>query len=156
MNKSGFTTVELILTMVLVITITATITTVTYTYRDQANHEEVVTDVETYKNTVTKIIYDDILNSSNKVVKLEHDTLDANKFYLVHEDNSKTTLTIISTTNKVGINFDGIDYLISDTTYESYTMIPSDPSADTSIYSLDIFFKNNKLENNFKIHFAIS
>lgn len=54
MNKQGFTTVELILTMVLVMIIMATITNVTYTYRDRSTYEELKTEVTDYKNTTTK------------------------------------------------------------------------------------------------------
>ena len=40
MNNKGFTTVELILTMVLVITIMFSITSVTYVYRDRSKYED--------------------------------------------------------------------------------------------------------------------
>ena len=48
MNKNGFTTVELLLTMIFVITIMAIITSVTYTYQDRSKYEEKVTEVMNY------------------------------------------------------------------------------------------------------------
>ena len=157
MNKNGFTTVELILTMVLVITIMATITSVTYTYRDRSNYEQIVTEVNDYKNKVTKIIYDDILNKENGIVGLKQDSLNDKTFYFVDEnDNNVKSLIIIDETNRVGISYDGIDYLIPNTSYEGYELYPAEFSEDNNIFGLDINFKNKYLEDKFKIHFVIS
>ena len=56
MNKKAFTTVEMILTILLVVVIMATITSVTLVYRDKSEYEENVTEIDNYKNTLTKII----------------------------------------------------------------------------------------------------
>ena len=68
MNKKAFTTVEMILTILLVVVIMATITSVTLVYRDKSEYEESVTEIENYKNTLTKIIYDDILYKDSFVL----------------------------------------------------------------------------------------
>ena len=80
MNKKGFTTVELILTMAIVIVIMGTISGVTYNYRDRSNAEEEITEVTNFKNSVTKTIYDDIFDirdntspSNGKVLKIGFD-----------------------------------------------------------------------------------
>ena len=157
MNNRGFTTVELILTMVVVITIMATITSVTYTYRDKSRYEAIVTEITNYKNNITKIIYDDILDKDNKIVALKQDNINEKKFYLVDEnDNYVKTLQIINENNKVGINYDGIDYLLTDTEYEDFNIYSSKSTDNTEFYKLDIYFKNKYLENKFKIHFVIS
>ena len=81
MNKQGFTTVELILTMVLVMIIMATITNVTYTYRDRSTYEELKTEVTDYKNTTTKIIYDALLDTTDRVIRMEKISDLEYKFY---------------------------------------------------------------------------
>ena len=44
MNKKGFTTIELLLTMLVVVVIMASITSVTYAYRDRSKYEETITE----------------------------------------------------------------------------------------------------------------
>ena len=102
MNKQGFTTVELILTMVLVMIIMATITNVTYTYRDRSTYEELKTEVTDYKNTTTKIIYDALLDTTDRVIRMEKISDLEYKFYT--ESNREKTLTILDESSKVGIN----------------------------------------------------
>ena len=157
MNNKGFTTVELILTLFIVITIMATISSVTYTYRDESNYEELVTEVIDFKNTVTKTIYDDILNKNYNIVKIIQDEDNDKKFYLVDSDNNNIkTLEIVIINNKVGINYDGIDYLIENTEFDGYTLYPIDNQEESDIYGLDIYFQHNYMEDRFKIHFIIS
>ena len=169
MNNKGFTTVELILTMALVITIMFSITSVTYVYRDRSKYEELITDITNYKNTVTKIIYDDILDSSNKTIKLEKVN---DKEFVIRKTLTGTdiTLEVIDRNvtknekqiNEVGINYNGIDYIIpgsenSYVTFEETKMYPVDyeGETDTGLYSLDIIFSHQNLEEPFKIHFVI-
>lgn len=169
MNKKGFTTIELLLTMLVVVTIMVSITSVTYTYRDRSKYEETVTEVTNYKNMVTKIIYDDILDTTNKAIKIEKNT---DKIYtIVKTDTTKNvTLEIIDRDvtkdskqiHEVGIKYDNIEYIIpgsenSYITFEGTTLYPNDfpEREDTGLYSLDIVFSHRNLEDNFKIHFAI-
>lgn len=160
MNNKGFTTVELLLTMLVVVTIMMSITTVTYTYRDRSKYEETVTEVENYKNMVTKIIYDDIVDTVNPIVKMEK--IDVKTFKLTRRDNTYFNLEIIDDIDKVGIRYNGIEYIIPDSskkyiTFEGTTMYPNDfpDREDTGLYALDIVFSHRNLENDFKIHFVI-
>ncbi len=160
MNKKGFTTIELLLTMLVVVVIMASITSVTYTYRDRSKYEEIITEVTDYKNMVTKIIYDDIIDSSNPVVKLTK--VDSKNFTLTRKNNSTINLQILDNTNEKGITYNGIKYVIPDSskgyiTFEGTTLYPNDfpEREDTGLYSLDIVFSHRNLEDNFKIHFAI-
>ena len=163
MNKKGFTTVELILTVVVVMTIMATITSVTYNYRDRSNLETVITDINDYKNTVTKIIYDDILsiNSSNgRVIKLEKESNNDRKYKLITETNHEYNLEIIDELDKKGIRYDNIEYIVpgssnSLVTFDGVSMYPIDDN-ESNIYSLDIYFKHKNLKDRVKIHFIIS
>ena len=163
MNNKGFTTVELILTMVLVITIMFSITSVTYVYRDRSKYEEVISEINDYKNTITKIIYDDILDNSNKVIGLEK--VNDKTFILKRRTTPDINLEIIdrnNDTHEVGIKYNDIEYLIpgsanSLVTFEEARMYPNDYTDEesTDLYSLDIIFSHKNIEEPFKIHFVI-
>lgn len=160
MNKKGFTTIELLLTMLVVITIMASITSVTYTYRDRSKYEETISLISNYKNMVTKIINDDLLDSSNPAVKLEK--VDSKNFKITKKNNSIVNLQIIDDINEKGLSYDNIKYIIPDSNnkvvnFEGTTMYPNDfPDRDnTGLYSLDIVFSHRNLEDKFKIHFVI-
>lgn len=169
MNNKGFTTIELILTMVLVLTIMFSITSVTYVYRDRSKYEELITEVNDYKKTVTKIIYDDILDSSNKAVKLEK--VNDKEFIIKKTSEPDSTFEIIDRNvtkegkeiHEVGIKYNDMEYIIpgSENSYVNFVetkMYPNDyeDETDTGLYSLDIVFSHQSLENNLKIHFVIS
>ena len=160
MNKKGFTTIELLLTMLVVVTIMASITAVTYTYRDRGKYEETLTQVNDYKNMVTKIIYDDIVDTTNPLVKIEK--IDIKTYKLTRKNNTYFNLEIMDDTNKVGIKYNGIEYVIPDSTkeyitFEGTTLYPNDyPGREnTGLYGLDIVFSHRNLEDEFKIHFVI-
>ena len=156
MNKKGFTTIEMILTMVLVIVIMITITEVVFTYRDRSTYEETLASIVNYKNNLTTIIYDDIVND-NPIVLLNE--IEANnKYELVKADGSKTYLTIIKEEKKVGILYDEVFYQIpkSDDELVSITGVDYKRDIDNNLYSLDIKFRLKTLEEEFKIHFAIT
>jgi len=156
MNKKGFTTIEMILTMVLVIVIMITITEVVFTYRDRSTYEETLASIVNYKNNLTTIIYDDIVND-NPIVLLNE--IEANnKYELVKADGSKTYLTIINEEKKVGILYDEVFYQIpkSDDELVSITGVDYKRDIDNNLYSLDIKFRLKTLEEEFKIHFAIT
>lgn len=166
-NKKGFTTIELILTMSIVMVIMATITSVTYTYRDRSVYEESITKLSTYKNSITKIIYDDILDihdnigdSYGKVIKLEE--VDSKNYRLITETNNVYNLSVLSNDNKVGIKYglqdNEIEYIIPISTviYEKTVMYPEVIDENNKIQGLDIFFYDKSTEEEIKIHFIIS
>ena len=167
MNKKGFTTVELILTMAVVMIIMATITSVTYTYREQSSYENIITEVTTYKNNVTKIIYDDILDirktgeSKGKVIKIEKEN--NYKYTLTTDKNNIYNLEIIDNTNKVGIKYgpinEEIEYIIpgSNNNLISFDSAVLEPSGtESNIYKLDIYFNHKNLDDKIKIHLIVS
>ena len=162
MNKQGFTTVELILTMVLVMIIMATITNVTYTYRDRSTYEELKNEVTNYKNTTTKIIYDALLDTTDRVIRMEKISDLEYKFYT--ESNQEKTLTILDESSKVGINFQedatllGVDYLVpgSDDSLVSFEGVDYQEDLENNIYSLDIAFSHRNFEDFIRIHLVIS
>ena len=115
MNKNGFTTVEMVLTMVLVIVIMSTITTVTLVYRDKSDYEEILANTINYKNTVTKIIYDDILDETNPVTAITYnETSNQYTFQRVTDSINLSVIESNSSPNKVAIKYNdagGVDTL---------------------------------------------
>ena len=61
MNKKGFTTIELIISFMMVSIMLASLIGFTINYRDKVKQEEVRSQLYDFKNTITKIVYDDII-----------------------------------------------------------------------------------------------
>lgn len=160
MNKKGFTTVELVLTIILVTTLMATITSVTLVYRDRADYEEAIAGVKDYKNTLTKIIYDDILDTSNPVTSITYDSND-NTYTLVRKDNSNPiTLKIINVNEndkkEVGIEYDGIKYLVPGSDKGLIEFQDVEFSNQDNIYTMNITFLSKQFDDPITIHFVVS
>lgn len=154
MNKKAFTTVEMILTILLVVVIMATITSVTLVYRDKSEYEESVTEIENYKNTLTKIIYDDILDETNPVTSIIEN---GNTYTLVRETNP-ITLEIINdpSNNKIGIKYDSVNYLVPGCDKGLVSFEGVDLTNTNGIYNMNINFSSRKYEKMLTIHFVIS
>ncbi len=156
MNNKGFTTIELLLTMLLVVIIMATITNVTYTYQDRSNYEEIISETVNYKNNLTKVIYDDILNPADRVVSITK--VNDNTFNLITTTNKIYPLQIIENINEVSINYNEVNYIIPGSKDGLVTIEDINYYFDTvnSLYSMDIVFRNRNIEDLYKIHFAIT
>ena len=154
MNKKAFTTVEMILTILLVVVIMATITSVTLVYRDKSEYEESVTEIENYKNTLTKIIYDDILDETNPVTSIIEN---GNTYTLVRATNP-ITLEIINdpSNNKIGIKYDSVNYLVPGCDKGLVSFEGVDLTNTNGIYNMNINFSSRKYEKMLTIHFVIS
>ncbi len=153
MNKKAFTTVEMILTILLVVVIMATITSVTLVYRDKSEYEESVTEIENYKNTLTKIIYDDILDETNPVTSIIEN---GNTYTLVRATNP-ITLEIINdpSNNKIGIKYDSVNYLVPGCDKGLVSFEGVDLTNTSGIYNMNINFSSRKYEKMLTIHFII-
>ena len=153
MNKKAFTTVEMILTILLVVVIMATITSVTLVYRDKSEYEESVTEIENYKNTLTKIIYDDILDETNPVTGIIEN---GNTYTLVRATNP-ITLEIINdpSNNKIGIKYNSVNYLVPGCDKGLVSFEGVDLTNTNGIYNMNINFSSRKYEKMLTIHFII-
>ena len=153
MNKKAFTTVEMILTILLVVVIMATITSVTLVYRDKSEYEESVTEIENYKNTLTKIIYDDILDETNPVTSIIEN---GNTYTLVRATNP-ITLEIINdpSNNKIGIKYDSVNYLVPGCDKGLVSFEGVDLTNTNGIYNMNINFSSRKYEKILTIHFVV-
>jgi len=61
-NNKGFTTVEIVVSFALVVIILASMTAMVVNYRDKVTDEEVKTQLVDFKDTITKVVYDDIVD----------------------------------------------------------------------------------------------
>ncbi|MBR3660937.1 MAG: prepilin-type N-terminal cleavage/methylation domain-containing protein [Bacilli bacterium] len=164
MNKKGFTTVELILTVAIVSVLMVTITGVTYVYQERTVYERGKNELINYKNTVTKIIYDDIfdIGGDKNVVKLSKES--NNTYHLIKNDNTYYKLIILNETGKVGIKYGSddsmVDYVVPGSDkglvrIKSVEMYP-EGGGESDIYKLDIIFEHLGLNQEFKIHLIFS
>ena len=72
MNKKGFTIAEVIVSFSLVSVILASMVGSTIYYRDKVKEEEVVTQLIDFKNSITNVIYDDVLiHNDRKISNIE-------------------------------------------------------------------------------------
>lgn len=70
MNKKGFTTVEVIVSFMMLSVILTSLITFSIRYRKRVEIERGKSEVIDFKNTMTKIVYDDIING--KYTKIEY------------------------------------------------------------------------------------
>ena len=156
MNRKGFTTIELLLTMILVVFIMSTIASVTYIYRDRSDTEEVLTDIINYKNNVTKIIYDDILTDNiSSMSKID------DKNYTLKSSSKTYSLIVIDDANQKGLAYGEsgklVEYIIpgSDSGLIEINGV-NFPDPENNVYTFELYFHHRSLEKDFKIKFTIS
>ena len=119
LNKKGFTIAEVLVSFSLISMILLSIIGSTVFYRDKLKEEEVKSQLIDFKNTITKVVYDDIL--SGRAVRAETCIGISNCIRLIGNDESVHVLRInevLETTgNKVRgvyLSYDGIDYMLPD------------------------------------------
>ena len=120
LNKKGFTIAEVIVSFSLISIILASMIASVMFYRDKIKSEEVLSQLWDFKNTVTKVIYDDIIE--NKMVRVDTCVGVPNCVKLSNSDNSVNhTLKIVEydqTTSShirgVYLYYNNIKYMLPD------------------------------------------
>ena len=109
--------------------------------------------IENYKNTLTKIIYDDILDETNPVTGIIEN---GNTYTLVRATNP-ITLEIINdpSNNKIGIKYDSVNYLVPGCDKGLVSFEGVDLTNTNGIYNMNINFSSRKYEKNLTIHFVV-
>ena len=172
MNKKGFTTIELVLTIMIVLIIMATITSVTYTYRDRGKYEGQKSEVINYKNNITKIIYDDILNPYDRVVSISGV---GSEYTFTTESGTKYNLRTITKSDEQENKIVGIAYGVENDENEENNEDDEDnkikywfPISNAKVksnlvfdennnyYRLSIVFSSRNLENDLNLHFVVT
>ena len=122
LNKKGFTIAEVIISFTILSIILASVIGSTIFYRNKMKEEEILTQLADFKNTVTKVVYDDILaNDNRRIVNVERCIGTANCINLIDKANQSHTLKIVeytstTTDHKRGIylSYNNILYMLPD------------------------------------------
>jgi type II secretory pathway pseudopilin PulG len=122
LNKKGFTIAEVIVSFVLVSIILASLIGAMVYYRDKVKDEEVRTQLWDFKNSITKVMYDDII--SKNIVGVENclgEVVDNNSrrcINLVDKENRAYPLKIeeVSSGSNQGVYlvYNGVKYKLPD------------------------------------------
>ena len=119
LNNKGFTIAEVLVSFSLITVILASMVSATIFYRDKLKNEEVVSQLYDFKNTITKVIYDDI--TRGEIVRLERCISTANCINFVDRAGNSRTLKVIevdrtTSTKKRGVYlyYNGLEYLLPD------------------------------------------
>lgn len=131
MNKKGFTTIEIVLSFTLVVLILTGLTVIVINYRDKVPTEEIKTQLLDYKNTITKIVYDDIVKGDYVSLQSCIDAYRCVNF--IKPDGTSESLKVINQLEdmsgiKTGmyIEYKGIKYMLPDSDLNSETGYVSD------------------------------
>ena len=147
MNKKGFTTIELIMSFSLVTIILAFLIGFTINYRNRVNNEELKSSLMDFKNTITKIIYDDIImDKYNKIDTCLNDNKCAR---FIDLDNNSHYLRLINIDNELYMEYDGKKYLVPDN--ENIIINNFEISNNLGLSHLKISFNHQLLNENYEI-----
>ncbi len=171
MNKKGFTTIELVVSFGLLAVILASLLGFTIQYRDRVRNEEIISSLYDYKNTITMLLYDDVV--SGKIKRAEYCTGMSDCINFIDNLGEVHPLKIITNTASsnrgVFLNYDGIDYMLPDSDlYQAravegkleemfatnFTLFELE-NYDDSIYNLKIRYKHFTIGEEFEISITI-
>ena len=124
MNKRGFTIAEVIVSFSLVTIILVSVISTTVYYRNKVKEEEIITQLNDYKNDVTKTIYDDILTHKNrKIISVERCIGTSNCLNFIDKEGNRHVLKIEEQLESdevnhikrgVYLNYEGTKYMLPD------------------------------------------
>ena len=119
LNNKGFTIAEVIVSFSLIAVILVSIISATVFYRDKLKEEEVVSQLNDFKNMITKTIYDDIV--AERIVGVERCIGTSNCINFVNSVGDYKTLKIVEIDHTVGntkrgvyLFYDGVQYMLPD------------------------------------------
>lgn len=121
-NNKGFTTVEVVVSFALVVVILASMTAMVVNYRDKVTDEEVKTQLIDFKNTITKVVYDDIVSGiyssitscGDKCIKFSGS--EENKLEIKEESGTS------GLPKGIYFEYKGIKYFLPDSDLNDYTV----------------------------------
>ena len=164
MNKKGFTLVEVVVSFSILSVLLASVIVFTITYRDKVREEEVRTQLIDFKNTITKIVYDDII--SGKLKSIERCVGEAQCVNFIDTDNNthlfKTVEVSTGTDRGLYIEYDGVRYLLPDSDlnklYNPMCWFSGDFELKNydEIYTLKVTFEHLSLHEVYEILITIN
>ena len=118
LNKKGFTIAEVIVSFTMLSIILASVMTSTVFYRNKVKDEEIITKLIDFKNTITNVIYDDIVSSdTRKIVSVERCIGTSNCINFLDTENNPHTLKIIELSEGNANDIRGVYLSYDDTKY---------------------------------------
>ncbi len=176
LNKKGFTIAEVIVSFSLIAIILTSIISATMYYRDKLKNEEVVSQLWDFKNNITKIVYDDIINAKFEYAESCIGTPNCVNF--VDGMGNSHVLKILeydvttSTNNRgVYLYYDGIKYMLPDSdliaskytidNHEETTKVcdfvgPIEIKSDGDLYKVKATIYHKYLDLSYDLLFVIS
>lgn len=163
LNNKGFSVIEVVLSFSLVVVVLASMVTIIINYRDKITNEEVKTQLLDFKNTITKVIYDDIVDIENvgytSISRCSISDNDNCAVNFVKEDGTKVPLNIIvqevsTSILERGIYFEykDIKYFLPDSNLNDYL------SGDISKYAIvvdELVFNIDNVNNLYSVKIPI-
>ena len=184
MDKKGFTTIELIVSFVMVVIMLSSLVGFTIAYRDNVKTEELKSELIDFKNTITKTVYDDIIDlnfismspcvgQDNCVVMMDENGLS----HILKIENSCSNISCDSTPCTISdcgvyLVYNETKYLLPDSDLNTYykesteddirvsksfsNLFDFNLKSENSIYNLKITFKHFELDNAIEIMLTIN
>lgn len=173
LNKKGFTIAEVIVSFVLISIILASLIGAMMYYRDKVKEEEVRSQLWDFKNTITKVIYDDIINKNiSRAESCVGGTSSTGSgvgacVNLIDKENGVHTLKIeeVENGNNQGVYllYDGTKYMLPDSDLGSDTDRVCDfiggfevDSYDNKLYRVKTTFRHKDMDLSYDILLVIS
>lgn len=110
MDKKGFTTIELIMSFSIISILLVGLMAFVMTYRNRVSNEELRNNMLDLKNTITKVVYDDIV--SDKYVNIAACVASNTCAVFKDKDNVSHELKVVNKNSEQYFNYDGLSYLI--------------------------------------------
>ena len=168
LNKKGFTIAEVVMSFAMITVILTTIVGFTVRYRDRVREENIRNQLNDFKNTITKVVYDDII--SGKIIRMDKCLVETNCINMYDAEGNihvfaqeVVSVTTGSTKKGIYINYDGTRYMLpdSDINEGSQHMCYFDEefrldSYGDKFYTLVISYKHLSFEESYKIYLTIN
>ena len=123
LNNKGFTIAEVLVSFTLITILLSYIISSTIFYRDKLKSEEVISQLVDFKNTVTKVVYDDIIDETKGIYKIERCIGTANCVNFI-ATNNVYTLKIVEIPETTEGNIRGVYLYYGDLYQNTMYMLP--------------------------------
>ncbi len=172
LNKKGFTIAEVLVSFSLITIILASIISATVFYRDKLKQEEVISQLLDFKNTIVKVVYDDI--TAGRIARVERCIGTANCVNFTNASGTEThtlkirEVTTSTSTEKKGVylSYDGTQYMLPDSDlgdgedricdFIGGFEISDYPENNGRIYRVKTSFKHKDIDLQYDLLFVVS
>lgn len=127
-NERGFSTVELLVCFIIVTTIVISMFDLIMNYKNRQQVESINSQMVTYKNTVTKVIEDDIIHNGG----MSSVTRSGNTLTFTFRNRKSATLSFDSNGESVGnITYQGEMFLTTDIPDMTFRLTPGEGDSNS-------------------------